>query len=321
MELAGKNVLVTGGAGFIGSHLVKHLVNNKIKVVVPYVEIDKRSYFHEQGLHRKTRFIYCDLRDFEKTFRLIKNNKVDFVFHLAAQAIVDAALKNPLATFQSNVMGTVNILEAARNYGKVRGIIVTSSDKAYGKIPRAVETDPVSGDHPYETSKASADLIARGYWKTYGLPVVVTRFGNVYGEGDLNFSRIIPGIMRSLIRSEQLLIRSNGKYVRDYVYVGDVIRALIVLAKNLGKIGGQAFNISANENLDVLELINKIEKILDKKIKYKITNTVINEIPTQSLDFRKIKRHLGWQPSLDLRRTTAGIYEWYLSYFKNQDLN
>lgn len=315
MELTGKNVLVTGGNGFIGSHLVKHLVDNKIKVIVPYIEIDRRSYFHNNNLHKKTKFIYCDLRDFGKTLKLIKNHKVDFIFHLAAQAIVDTALKNPLATFQSNVMGTVNILEAARNYGKVRGIIVTSSDKAYGKIPRANEKDPVGGNHPYETSKASADLIAHTYWKTFGLPVVVTRFGNVYGEGDLNFSRIIPGIMEALVKNKVLCIRSDGKYVRDYVYVEDIVDALLVLLRNIKKITGEAFNISSRENLSAIEVIGEVEKSLREKVRYKILNNAINEIPKQSIDFRKIKKRLGWKPTSNLKVTIPEIYQWYKSYF------
>lgn len=317
MDLKGKNVLVTGGNGFIGSHLVQHLVNNKIKVVVPYVEIDKRSYFHSNRLHRKTRFVYCDLRDFEKTFRLIKNNKVDFVFHLAAQAIVDTALKNPLETFQSNIMGTVNILEATRNYGKVRGIIVTSSDKAYGKIPRAKENDPVGGDHPYETSKASADLIAHTYWKTFGLPIVVTRFGNVYGEGDLNFSRITPGIIKSAIKKETLEIRSDGKYIRDYVYVGDVVDALMMLGKNITKVRGEVFNISSLENHSVLEVVRVISQVLGERISYKILKVAVNEIPVQSINFTKIRKTLGWKPKNSLETTIGGIYDWYKVYFAN----
>lgn len=318
MELTGKTVLVTGGNGFIGSHLVKHLVDHKIKVVVPYVEIDRRSYFHSNNLHKKTEFIYCDLRDFGKTLGLIKNHKVDFIFHLAAQAIVDTALKNPLATFQSNIMGTVNVLEAARNYGKVWGIIVTSSDKAYGKIPRAVETDPVGGDHPYESSKAATDLIASTYFKTYSVPVVTVRFGNVYGKGDLNFTRIIPGIMKSLVLNKVLAIRSNGKFIRDYVYVDDIVRALITISKNMKKVRGEAFNISSRENLSVIELLKLVSEILDQKIKYNILNKARNEIPAQSINFNKINKTLGWEPEDSLTSTIPSIFRWYKNYFKNK---
>lgn len=315
MELTGKNVLVTGGNGFIGSHLVKYLVDNKIKVIVPYIEIDKRSYFHSNNLHKKTKFIRCDLRDFDQTLKLIKKHKVDFIFHLAAQALVGRALKNPLETFQSNVIGTVNILEAVRLYGKVRGVLIASSDKAYGKITRASEHDPIGGDHPYETSKSAADLVATTYFRTYRLPTVVTRFGNVYGEGDLNFTRIIPGIMKSLATKEILPVRSNGKYVRDYIYVDDIVDAMVILIKNIDRISGEAFNISSSQNLSVLRLIKTTEVILGMKIKYKILSTAVNEIPTQSINWRKIKKTLGWRPKNNLQKTIPEIYNWYESYF------
>ncbi|OGZ62673.1 MAG: hypothetical protein A3H51_02665, partial [Candidatus Spechtbacteria bacterium RIFCSPLOWO2_02_FULL_38_8] len=261
--------------------------------------------------------VYCDLTDFNKTFKLIKNNNIDFIFHLAAQSIVENAIKNPRDTFNSNIMGTVNVLEAARRWGKVSGIIVTSSDKAYGKIRRATEKNAIGGDHPYETSKASADLAAHTYFKTFGLPVIVTRFGNVYGEGDLNFNRIIPGIMKAIIKKKILAIRSDGKFVRDYVYVGNVVNACILLSTNIRKLSGEAFNISSLENLSVLELVDRIGKILNVSIKYQVYNRAVNEIPTQSIDFAKIRKTLGWKPKSSLKTTIPVVYDWYKSYFKN----
>lgn len=314
MEI-GKNILVTGGNGFIGGHLVNHLVAKKYKVIVPYIEVQNKSFFSSNDLHKKTIFVKCDLRNFAKTKELISKNKIDFIFHLAAQPIVDKAIENPIETFESNIMGTVHTLEAARAWGKVRGIIVTSSDKAYGKIPKAKETKPLSGDHPYEVSKASADLIASTYSKTYGMPIVVTRFGNVYGEGDLNFNRIVPGIIKSLVHNSDLEVRSDGQYVRDYVYVGDIVEACVLLAQNVKKLSGEAFNISSRENLSVLGLIEQIEKILNMKVKYKILNKARNEIPRQSVDFGKIKSALGWYPKHNLKSTSENIYEWYKNYF------
>ncbi len=310
-----KNYLVTGGAGFIGSHLVNFLVNSGDKVTVVDINFLKKSFFSSSGLDKKTDVIVCDIRNAREVDRLVESGKFDFIFHLAAQPIVDTAYFDPLETFDTNIMGTANVLEAARHSRTISAVLVTSSDKAYGKISRASENDPLLGNHPYEVSKSSADLIATTYFKTYGLPVVVTRFGNVYGEGDIHFDRIIPGVMESLVTNRQLAIRSDGKYVRDYVYVGDVVDAMINISKNINKTAGEAFNISSNENLSVTGLIDKIEKITGFKTQYKIMNISKNEIPKQSVDFSKIKKNLGWKPKYSLTKTIPGVFEWYKTYF------
>lgn len=315
MGLNGKNVLVTGGLGFFGSHLVKALIENGCNAYTTDLAENRRSYYFQQGLDEKAIYEQCDVADFLRIKSVITKNKIDFVFHVAAQAIVEAAYHDPLGTITSNVMGTANVLEACREYGKVEGILVTSTDKAYGKLPRVDETKPLSGDHPYEVSKSSADLIAQMYFRTYGLPVVITRFGNVYGEGDLNWNRIIPGIMKAIVKDEPLEIRSNGKYVRDYIYVKDVVNASLVLAKNIKKSKGQAFNISSNENLQVIEVVKKIGKILGLKIDYKILSVAINEIPVQSVNFQKIKKTFGWKPENNFSTTSKDIFDWYSNYF------
>lgn len=316
MVLAGRRILVTGGTGFIGSHLVEYLVKNHAEVVVPYQSIDPKSYFVSCDLDKKVLLAICDLKDFRRVRDIISKYEVDYIFHLAAQPLVNVAYNNPVETYETNIMGTVNVLEGARLYGKTSGILVTSSDKAYGKIPKASEKNFIAGDHPYESSKAAADLITTTYAKTYKIPVVVTRFGNVYGEGDLNFSRIIPGIMRSAILGETLDVRSNGKFVRDYVYVGDVVDAMIGLVTNIKKVRGEAFNISSLENLSVVALIKKIQSLLSLKIEYKILSIAINEIPTQSVNFGKIRKTLGWKPKNNFKKTTSEIYAWYKSYFE-----
>ncbi len=318
MGLSGKKVLVTGGRGFIGGHLVKSLIKEGTRAVVVDQTEDPFSYFSGQNLASRAVYEHRDIKNFEDVYSVICKHEINFVFHVAAQAVVDTAYLDPLGTINSNVIGTANILEACRLYGKVDGILVTSTDKVYGKLPRVDEKKPISGDHPYEVSKSSADLIAGSYFKTYGLPVVVTRFGNVYGEGDLNFSRIVPGIMKSAITGETLMIRSDGKYVRDYVNVDDVVDATLALAKNIRKVKGEAFNVSSNENLTVLGLIDLISKILAKKIDYKILKNAVNEIPVQSINFNKIKKTLGWKPKNSLKGSIPEIYNWYRGYFEDK---
>lgn len=319
MGLAGKNILVTGGCGFFGSHLVENLIKKKCNVFVVDINENPHSYYFRQELHNKAVLEICDITDFRRIHSVITKHQINFVFHLAAQAIVDTAYINPLETIFSNTMGTSNILESCRLYGKVDGILVTSTDKVYGKLPRVDEQKPISGDHPYEVSKSSADLIARSYALTYKLPVVVTRFGNLYGEGDLNFSRIIPGIMKSVIKGEALIIRSNGKYIRDYVYVKDVVDATLNLAENIKRVKGEPFNISSLENLSVIEVIKKVEEILGVKIKYNILSTAINEIPVQSINFKKIRDTIKWKPENNLKSSVPGIYNWYKDYFESRE--
>lgn len=316
MEIARKRILVTGGTGFIGSHLVNRLTELGARVIVPYESLEPKSYFKTKKLDRRVLLAVCDLKNYRRVFDLITKYEIDIIFHLAAQPLVTVAFSNPLETYETNIMGTVNVLEAARQYQKISGVLVTSSDKAYGKIPKATEENYVGGDHPYETSKAAADLISHNYFSIYKLPVVVTRFGNVYGEGDLNFNRIVPGIMKSIIQNEILEIRSNGKFIRDYVYVEDVVDAMIILMKNIKKVKGEAFNVSSLENITVLNLIQRIREILKLKVDYKILSTATHEIPVQSVNFAKIRKTFGWKPRHNLKSSVPEILEWYREYFQ-----
>lgn len=313
-----KNILVTGGTGFVGSHLVEELVKLKANVVTTYLTANPLSYFNSIKLDKKAAMINIDVNDFEKVYDAVTKFNIEYIFHLAAQPLVEVAYYNPKRTLYSNILGTINILESARLFGKVKAIIVASSDKAYGKLNKKKysEDDKLSGDHPYEVSKSAADLITHSYFKTYGLPVVTTRFGNIYGEGDLNWSRIVPGIMSSLARGEILNIRSDGKYIRDYLYVKDVVRGYLILAQNIEKAKGEAFNFGSNETLSVLEVVSLIGKKLNKKIKYKILNTAKNEIPYQSLNYSKIKKKIGWLPEFSLKKTIPKINTWYSNCLK-----
>ena len=312
-KLKGKSILVTGGAGFVGGHLVEELMKLQSNVIVVDINLDKRSYLFTENLHKRSKVINLDICDYKKLLTLIKKYKIEFIFHLAAQALVEKAYKNPKYTLDNNISSTINVLEAVRINPTIKGVIVASSDKAYGKLNTAkyTESDPLSGDHPYDTSKSVTDLLSTTYYKTYKIPVVVTRFGNIYGEGDLNFSRIIPGIMESIIKNSELKIRSNGKYIRDYLYVKDVVNGYLLLAQNIEKIRGEAFNFGSDETLNVLNLIKLVEKVLNKKINYKILNTVKNEIPYQSLDYSKIKKTLGWTQKENIKSTAKKIFSWY----------
>ncbi len=315
MSLRNKRVLVTGGAGFIGSHLINKLINLKAKVITLDIKVKHKSLYALNKLKNKSVLEIVDIRNKQKVSKLLKKYKATYIFHLAAQTLVPDAFVSPHETFETNVMGTVNLLEAAREQKNIQGIIVASSDKAYGKLNKKkyVESDALKGDHPYEASKSSTDIIANSYFKTYGLPVIVTRFGNVYGEGDLNFSRIVPGIMQVLVNNKTLDLRSNGKHVRDYIYVEDVVNGYILLAENMQKISGEAFNFGSTETLSVLELIRLLEKILRLRIKYRILDKKENEIPYQSLDYSKIKKMLGWKPQSTFKSTASQI----LDYYKN----
>ena len=318
-KFAGKNVLVTGGTGFVGSHLVEELINQGANVVTTFEYTDPSSYFMVKGFDKKVTMAKVDVAQYDEVFDLITKFEIEYIFHLAAQAIVTTAYANPRRTLESNIMGTTNVLESARLYPKVKAIVVASSDKAYGKLASGqyLETDPVRGDHPYDVSKSATDLISNMYFKTYQIPVVTTRFGNIYGEGDNNFSRIIPAIMKSLLNKETLELRSDGKSVRDYLYVKDVAKGYLMLAEKVDEIKGEAFNFGSNDTLSVIELIEEIEKELKIKVPYKVLNIAKNEIPYQSLNYEKIKK-IGWKNKENVKTTSKRIYDWYFMLKENK---
>ena len=303
---------MTGGAGFIGSHLVERLALEGAHVFVFDKAVKPGAYFESRGLVKKAKLYHKDFNDFKTVKKILAECRPEIIFHIGAQAIVPEALANPYEAFLTNVLGTVNILEAARQAKFVRGVVVASSDKAYGKdCVNAREEQKVFGDHPYDASKASADIIARTYFKTYGLPVAVSRFGNVYGGGDVHFSRIVPGALQAIISGRTLEIRSNGQFRRDYVYVKDVVDGYLKLAGNIDKIKGEAFNFSSGQNFSVLELVEKIGEVIGKKCDYKILNDQQNEIPEQSLNFEKAQKVLGWKSKYPFEQGIKETYEWY----------
>jgi len=315
-----KKIFVTGGTGFIGAYLVKGLVDNMAEVYCLAQELPKYSNFKAWELDKKTNLIFGTILDYNLINTSLQKYNVDSVFHLAAQPLVQIALKNPYETIQTNVIGTLNILEASRVKG-IERIVVASSDKAYGSqenLPYE-EHFPLRGEYPYDVSKSCTDLIAQSYGKTYGMPVVVTRFSNVYGGGDLNFDRIVPETIKHLLFDEPILIRSNGQFVREFFYVQDAANAYLTLAENLGKLGlkGEAFNFGTDTPIKILELVKKIRNISGKEnIEIKILDNAKAEIKDQFLSSERARKILNWEPKYDLNLGLKETYEWYKGYFE-----
>jgi CDP-glucose 4,6-dehydratase len=314
VKIESKKILVTGGAGFIGSNLVNTLIEQNHKVIV----IDNLSSGEKENVNKKAKFYKIDVRS-KKIEEIFRNEKPQVVFHLAAQPIINIAYKEPYETIEINVMGTVNILEACRKQNNLEIAIILSSDKAYGKSKKLPykETSPLRGDHPYDASKSAADLITQAYFTTYNLPVVITRFSNVFGPGDLNFSRIIPGIMEAIIKNREISIRSDGKMIREYTYVKDIVLGCIALMEQKNKVLGQAFNFGSKNIFSVIDVIKKIENELKIKIDYKVLNISKNEIPKQYLDWSKAKKVIKWQPKTTFERGIKETYDWYKNFYLN----
>lgn len=311
-ELKNKTILVTGGAGFIGSHLTDELIKQNHRVVV----VDNLSSGKKENINAKAKFYKADVRS-KRIYEIFKKEKLKIVFHLAAQPLVDEAYKNPFSTIETNVMGTVNVLESCRKKRDLESIVVVSSDKAYGKAKELPynEHSPLRGDHPYDASKSAADLIAQTYFSTYGLPVVITRFSNVFGPRDFNFSRIIPGALESIIKNKELLIRSDGKMIREYTYVKDIVNGCVKLAQKTSEVKGEAFNFGSKDIFNVVDVVKNIEEILGTKINYKILNIAKNEIPEQYLDWTKAKEKLDWEPKTSFEQGIKETFNWYKNFY------
>jgi CDP-glucose 4,6-dehydratase len=312
---------VTGATGLLGGWLVRRLLESGAAVTCLVRDWVPQSELIRGGLLNNVNVVRGDVRDQAVLERALNEYEVDTVFHLAAQTIVQIANRNPVSTFETNIAGTFGLLEACRRTPSVKQIIIASSDKAYGdhdELPYD-EDAPLRGRHPYDASKSCADLIAQSYAVTFELPVAITRCGNFYGGGDLNWNRLVPGTVRSIIRGQRPLIRSDGKYIRDYFYVEDGAMANILLAEKLAAdpgLRGQAFNFSNELQISVLELVKRICDLMKTDLEPDVKNIASNEIIHQYLSAAKARRVLGWSPLFELNEALTKTIDWYEHFFE-----
>jgi CDP-glucose 4,6-dehydratase len=312
-------VLVTGATGLVGGWLVKRLLKEGAGVVCLVRDWAPESEMVRSRDIERVKVVRGDVRDRDCLERTLGEYEVDTVFHLAAQTIVGVAHSNPIETFEDNIRGTWNLLEACRRSTAVKSIVVASSDKAYGDqtvLPYS-ESAPLQGQHPYDVSKSCADLISHAYAVSYRLPVAITRCGNIYGGGDLNWNRIVPGTIRSVLRGERPVIRSDGKFVRDYLYVEDAVAAYMLLAQKLGAaddLRGQAFNFSNESRIGVLGLVDRLLKAMGSSLLPDIRDEAVNEVRDQYLSAAKARDLLGWAPLFTLEEGLERTIAWYTAY-------
>ncbi|KWZ65152.1 MULTISPECIES: GDP-mannose 4,6-dehydratase [Bacillus] len=316
----GKNVFVTGCTGLLGSYLVKELIDQGANVTGLVRDQVPRSNLYQGSQFEKMNVVQGALEDMQTIERALGEYEIDTVFHLAAQAIVGVANRHPVSTFEANILGTWNVLEACRRQPLIKRVIVASSDKAYGdqeQLPYD-EDMPLNGKHPYDVSKSCADLISHTYYNTYGLPVCITRCGNLYGGGDLNFNRIIPQTIRLVLEGKAPEIRSDGTFIRDYFYIEDAVKAYLLLAEKMEEKGlaGEAFNFSNEIQLTVLELVDKILKAMGSELKPRILNQGTHEIKHQYLSAEKARKLLDWKPDYSIDEGLEKTIEWYREFFQ-----
>jgi CDP-glucose 4,6-dehydratase len=314
-------VFVTGATGLVGASLVRQLVEAGADVVALVRDWVPRSELVGSGLIEKVRVVRGDVRDQETLERALGEYEVTTVIHLAAQTTVGVANRNPVSTLDTNIRGTWALLEACRRSPTVQQIVTASSDKAYGdqEVLPYKEDAPVLGRHPYDVSKSCADLLAQMYAKSYDLPVCVTRCGNFFGGGDLNWNRLVPGTIRSITRGERPVIRSDGHFTRDYIYVDDGALAYVLLAERLAsrpELRGDVFNFSYEHRMTVLEMVAKILEVMGSTFEPDVRNEASNEIRDQYLDATKARTMLGWAPAFTLDDGLRATVKWYKEYFR-----
>ena len=318
---ADRPVFVTGATGLVGGWLVRRLVDAGADVVCLVRDWVPHSHLLSGELRDNVKIVRGDVCDQASLERAIGEYEVDTVIHLAAQTIVQIANRNPVATFESNIAGTWSLLEACRRSPTVKQIVLASSDKAYGDcdVLPYDETTPLVGRHPYDVSKSCADLIAQTYAVSYNLPVTVTRCGNFYGGGDFNWNRIVPGTIRSVLRGQRPVIRSDGSFIRDYFYVEDGAAAYMLLAERLAadrSLVGEAFNFSNEIQVPVLDVVQRILTAMGSDLLPDVRNEASNEIRHQYLSAEKARTRLDWAPSFTIDEGLAHTIRWYRAYFE-----
>ena len=320
-----RSVFVTGCTGFLGSALTAELITRGARVVGLVRDHVADSALARSGHLARINVVYGDLGQMGTIERSLGEYEVDTVFHLAAQAIVGVANRNPVATFEANIEGTWNVLEACRRLGTVKRIVVASSDKAYGdqvKLPYDEDT-PLQGQHPYDVSKSCADLIALTYHHTYGLPVSITRCGNLFGGGDLNFNRIVPGTIKTAVEGQRPVIRSDGSPLRDYIYVKDAVAAYLLLAEAMSDpaVQGHGFNFGTSRPLSVLEITRKVLGLMGRAdLEPLVLNEARGEILHQYLSSDKAQRVLGWEPVASVDGGLLETISWYREYLASRGI-
>jgi len=319
-----KKVLITGFEGFLGSHLTRAILQTGAKVIGLDIKTFRKQTILSPQDYKKVVVFKGSVTNRKFVRKILRKYSINVIFHLAAEAIVSRSQQDPLRAFESNIAGSWEILEAARQQGKIQALIVASSDKAYGshkELPYR-EDAPLIANHPYDVSKSCADLVANTYFHTYGLPIAITRCGNIYGPGDFNLSRLIPDAMRCILLNQTLKIRSDGRFVRDYVYVDDIVNGYVRIAELFRRrnLGGEAFNLSNEQPLTVMGILKEIGKLCfsGNKLKYKIMNIAKYEIREQYLSSRKARSVLGWKPEYSIQEGLEKTIDWYAGYFKKQ---
>ena len=312
--MASKNIAITGATGLLGSHLANSYIESGDQVFALIKDEHSKSTLSSSVIR-----VFGDISRKSDIEYFIQKSNPHYFFHLAAQTQAYDSLRYPYQTFYNNIVGTLNVLECLREFKSAEAILVASSDKAYGELMGDAykEDHPLNGVYPYDASKSATDLVSNSYRNTYGMPIVVTRSCNIYGEGDYNRQRLIPGILNAHLRNEEFTIRNSGQDLREYIHVSDVVRAnreIIDLAKNRSQ--SSSFNIASGDRYTTIEVFHFIEEIIGKSIRHRTLESTSMEIKKQFMDTTKLMRESGWAPKIKFRETLPDIVLWYLNHFK-----